>query len=98
VLTVGAISALTQSAVRFFDKVLDSDVSSNFATIAIMVIFDTQMRAETVAPDDLGCLPFGQQIDLQVEVIPAIYDSTHSVLLDQHKCRQQHRVQRDECR
>ena len=84
---------------QFFDKVLDSDVSSKFATIGIMVMVDTQMVAETVEHlDDLGCLPFGQQIDLQIKVISAIYDSTHSVLLDQHECRQQHRFQRGDCR
>jgi hypothetical protein len=53
-----AVSALRQSAVQFFDKVLDSDVSTKFATIGIMVTVDTQMRAETVEHlDDLGCLP-----------------------------------------
>jgi len=94
-----AVSALRQSAVQFFDKVLDSDVSTKFATIGIMVMVDTKMRAETVEHlDDLGCLPFGQQIDLQIKVISAIYDSTHSVLLDQHECRQQHRFQRGDCR
>lgn len=84
---------------QFFDKVLDGDLSSKFATIGIMVMVDTQMRAETVEHlDYLGCLPFGQQIDLQIKVIAVIYDSTHSILHDQHECRQQHRFQRGDCR
>jgi len=82
-------SAVGQSAAQFFDEMLDSDVPSQLATIGIMVMVDTQMRAETVEHlDDLGCLPFCQEIDLQIEVIPTIHDSTHSVLLDQHKGRQ----------
>ena len=84
---------------QFFDEVLDSDMPSKFATIGIMLMVDSQMRAETVEHlDDLGCLPFGQQIDLQIKVISAIYDSTHSVLLDQHEGRQQYRLQRGDCR
>jgi len=60
-----------------------------------MLMVDTQMRAETVEHlDDLGCFPFSQQINLQIEVISTIYDSTHSVLLDQHEGRQQYRLQR----
>ena len=37
--------ALRQSAVQFFDEVLDSDVPSKFATLGIMLMVDTQMRA-----------------------------------------------------
>jgi len=89
------VSALRQSAVQFFDEVLDSDVPSKFATIGIMLMVDSQMRAETVEHlDDLGSFPFGQQINLQIEVISTIYNSTHSVLLDQHEGRQQYRLQR----
>ena len=80
---------------QFFDEVLDRDVPSKFTTIGIMLMVDTQMRAETVEHlDDLGCFPFSQQINLQIEVISTIYDSTHSVLLDQHEGRQQYRLQR----
>lgn len=84
---------------QFFDEVLDRDVPSKFAALGIMLMVDTQMRAETVEHlDDLGCFPFSQQINLQIEVISTIYDSTHSVLLDQHECRQQYRLQRGDCR
>ena len=84
---------------QFFDEVLDSDVPSKFATIGIMLMVDTQMRAETVEHlDDLGSLLFGQQINLQIEVISTIYNRTHSVLLDQHEGCQQYRLQRGDCR
>ena len=92
-------SALRQPAVHFLDEVLESDMPSKFATIGIMLMVDSQMRAETVEHlDDLGCFPFSQQINLQIEVISTIYDSTHSVLLDQHEGRQQYRLQRGDCR
>ena len=84
---------------QFFDEVLDSDVPSKSATIDIMLMVDSQMRAETVEHlDDLGSLLFGQQINLQIEVISTIYNSTHSVLLDQHEGCQQYRLQRGDCR
>jgi hypothetical protein len=58
-------SAVGQSAVQFLDEVLDSDVPAQLATIGIMVMVDTQMRAQTAEHlDDLGCLPFRQKIDL----------------------------------
>jgi len=74
--------------------VLDSDMLSKIATIGIMVLVDTPMRAEAIEHlDNLGSLPFGQQIDLQIEVISMICYNAHSVLLYQHEGRQQDRFQ-----
>jgi hypothetical protein len=53
-----------------------------------------QMDAEAIEHlNNLGCMPFGQQIDLQVEMIPAIGDDAHSVLLHQYEARDQNRIE-----
>ena len=92
--TIQRFSRVGQSALQFFDEVLDSDMLSKIATIGIMVLVDTPMRAEAIEHlDNLGSLPFGQQIDLQIEVISMICYNAHSVLLYQHEGRQQDRFQ-----
>jgi hypothetical protein len=80
--------------VQLFDQMLNSDMPSKLAAVGVMVLVDTQLRAEAIEHlNDLGCLPFGQQVDLEIEVIPAIGNDTHSVLLYQHEGREQHRFQ-----
>jgi hypothetical protein len=79
---------------QFFNQVLDSDMLSKLPAVVIMVLIDPQTRAEAIEHlNDLGCLAFGQQVDLQVEVIPAIGNHTHSVLFYQYESGEQDRLQ-----
>jgi len=42
-----------------------SQTSGKLAAIRVIVLFDSQLRAEVIEhPNDLGCMPFGEQIDL----------------------------------
>jgi len=80
--------------VNLFNQVFDSDMASKPAAMVVMVLLDTQVGAEAIEHlNDLGGLPFGQQIDLQVEMIPAIGDDAHSVLLHQYEGCNQNRLE-----
>ena len=47
-----------------FDQVLDSDMPPELAAIGVMMLVDAKMRAEPIEHlNDLGCLPFGKQVD-----------------------------------
>jgi hypothetical protein len=83
--------------VNFLDQVLDSDMASKLSAILVMVLFDAQMGAEAINHlNDLSCLPFGQQVDLQIEMIPPVGDDAHSVLLHQYEGCDQHRLKRSD--
>jgi hypothetical protein len=58
-------SSARQAAVHLFDQVLDCDMPPKLAAIGVMVLVDAKMRAEPIKHlNDLGCLPFGKQVDL----------------------------------
>ena len=60
-----AASSTGQAAVHLFDQVLDSDMPPELAAIGVMMLVDAKMRAEPIEHlNDLGCLPFGKQVDL----------------------------------
>jgi hypothetical protein len=63
--STAAASSARQAAVHLFDQVLDSDMPPKLAAIGVMVLVDAKMRAEPIEHlNDLGCLPFGKQVDL----------------------------------
>jgi adenylate kinase len=79
---------------QLIPQVFDSNMPPEFVTVVIVVLLDTQMRAEAVKHlNDLGRLAFGQQVDLQIEVISAIRDNTHSILLHKNDSCDQNRLQ-----
>jgi hypothetical protein len=88
-----------QAAVNLFDQVLDRDVACKLAAILVMVLFDAKMGAEAIKHlNDLSRLPFRQQIDLQIEMIPSVSDDAHPVLLHQYESRDQNRLERGDRR
>ena len=79
---------------QFLDKVFDGDRLSQPSSIMAMFLLDAEMLAElTKHLNDLSCSLLGEQIDLQVEMITTIRNDPHTILLDQHECREQHRFQ-----
>ena len=45
---------------NLFDQALHSNMASKLAAIRVIVLFDSQQRAEVIEhPNDLGCMPFG---------------------------------------
>ena len=79
---------------QLFDKVFEGDTPPQLAASLILILLDTQSRAEPVKHlDDLGGALLGQQIDLQIEMIPAISNHPHAVLLHQHEGGEKDRLQ-----
>jgi hypothetical protein len=59
-----------------------------------MVVTNPQPCAEPVEHlDDLSGALLGEQIDLEIEMIPAVGDHPHAVLLHQHEGCKQNRLQ-----
>ena len=88
------ISDVGQAAVNLFYQVLDSDMAPKSTAMIVVVLLDAQMDAEAIQHlNNLGCLPFGEQIDLQVEMIPAVANDAHSVLLHQYEGCDQNRLE-----
>jgi hypothetical protein len=80
--------------VQLFDKVFDGDISCQLAASLIMVLIDAQPFAKPVEHlDDLSGALLGEQIDLKIEMIPAVGDHPHAVLLHQHEGCKQNRLQ-----
>jgi hypothetical protein len=88
-----------QAAVQLFDKVFDGDTPPQLTASLVLMLIDPQARAESVEHlDDLGRSLLGQQIDLQIEMIPTIGDHPHAVLLqgeriewsERRECRRIH--------
>jgi hypothetical protein len=80
--------------VQLFDNVLEGDMPCQLAASLVMVLIDAQPGAKPVKHlDDLsGALP-GEQIDLEIEMIPAVGDHPQAVLLHQHEGCKQNRLQ-----
>ena len=81
VLIAGAIKGclpargVRKAVVQLFDKVFDGKMPAQLAASLVLMLLDAQPRAEPVEHlDDLGRPLLGQQIDLQIEMIPAIGD------------------------
>jgi hypothetical protein len=88
-----------QAAVQLFDEVFEGDTPPQLAASLILMLLDTQSRAEPIEHlDDLGGALLGQQIDLQIEMIAAISNHPHAVLLHQHEGGEQDRLQRGDRR
>jgi hypothetical protein len=61
--------------VQLLDKVFDCDMPCQLAASLVMVMIDAQPCAKPVEHlDDLSGALLGEQIDLEIEVIPAIGD------------------------
>ena len=61
---------------------VDRDMTAEFAALLALVLLNAQMCAEAIKHlNYLGCLAFGQQIDLQIEMVQSIGDTAHTVLL-----------------
>ena len=87
--------SVRQAAVQLFDKVFDGDTPPQLTASLVLMLLNAQTRAEPVEHlDDLRRSLLGQQIDLQIEMVPAIGDHPHSVLLHQHEGGEQDRLQR----
>lgn len=65
--------------------------------LLVLADLEVQMPGEILQQRQrLGCLGFGQQPNLQVEVGAVIGFAAHSVLVDQYEDRQQHALGRDD--
>jgi hypothetical protein len=61
--------------VQLLDKVFDCDMACQIAASLITVMIDAQPCAEPVEHlDDLSRALLGEQIDLEIEMIPAVGD------------------------
>jgi hypothetical protein len=66
--------------------VFDGDMPCQLAASLVMVVINPQPSAKPVEHlDDLSGALFGEQIDLEIEMIPAVGDHPQAVLLHQHK-------------
>ena len=75
---------------QFLDEVFDSDMPRQLAASLVLVLIDAQPCAKPVEHlDDLSGALLGEQIDLEIEMIPAVGDHPHAVLLHQHEGREQ---------
>jgi hypothetical protein len=71
-----------QPAVQLFHKVFDGDMPCQLTGSLVMVLIDAQPFAKPVEHlDDLSGPLLGEQIDLEIEMIPAVGNHPHAVLL-----------------
>jgi hypothetical protein len=78
---------------QLFDNMFDGGMPSQLAAGLVMVLIDAQPGAKPVEHlDDLSGALFGEQIDLEIEMITAVGDHSQAVLLHQHEGCKQNRL------
>jgi hypothetical protein len=75
-----------------FDQMFEGDTPCQHTTHLMLI--DAQAGAEPVKRlDDVRGALLGQQIDVEIEMIPAVSDHAEAVLLHQHEGCKQNRFQ-----